>query len=121
MKYSESFERDWNWYYKYRNIFTFDGSYDRILSYDEFEGYNAKHCFYILDSKGKVLQTNEPRLLTEILKCKGSINLHIKMWAEDRAKGILPKIEFEKIIEEFELLPWMTEAVEKQKFKYYDK
>jgi hypothetical protein len=43
----------------------------------------------------------------------------IKEWAQDRAKGYLPKIEFEKITKEYNLLPWMVEAVEKQKYKFY--
>jgi hypothetical protein len=42
------------------------------------------------------------------------------MWAEDRAKGVLPKILFEELIKEFELLDWIVEAVEKQKIKNYE-
>lgn len=137
MKYSEKFERDWNWYYKWKDEFTFDGSpaSGKVFGNKTF-GKSAKECFYIHDSQGKIIPTNEPELLEQIFKCKGSINFHIKMWAESRAKGDLPKILFSKqckedvqkvfpgdyektIEEEFELLPWMIEAVEKQRGKYY--
>jgi hypothetical protein len=111
MKYSKNFERDYNWYLKYKDIFTFDGSPNRLLNIDLENGYNAKHCFYILDSTGKLLSTNEPRLLSELLKCKGSINFHIKMWVEGIAEGISNINEF---IEEFELLDWMIKAIENQ-------
>ena len=42
------------------------------------------------------------------------------MWAESRGKGDLGKNEFmEEIVPQYELLPWMIDAVEKQKIKYY--
>ena len=63
--------------------------------------------------------TKEPELLNQILLCKASVNFNIKMWAEDRGKGCLGKLEFQNIIKEYELLPWMVEAVENQKLKYY--
>ena len=121
MKFSKNFERDWSWYNKYQDIFTFDGSPNKKLVTDADKGYSAKECFYIFDSQGKLKSTNEPELLSKIFKCKGGINFMIKEWAQDRAKGYLPKIEFDKIIKEFELLPWIIEAVEKQKYKYYEK
>lgn len=116
MKYSKNFERDWTWYYKYKDIFTFSGSLPKEIQ----QGckYCAKECFYLYDSRGKLEKCSEPKLLQEIFKCKESINFQIKEWAQDRAKGYLPKIEFEKIAKEFELIPWMIEAVERQKYKY---
>lgn len=57
--------------------------------------------------------------LERLLKTKGSVNLHIKMYAEDRAKGYLPKVEFDKICSEYDLPSWFIGAVERQKFKYY--
>lgn len=119
-KYSPNFERDYTWYLKYKDVFTFDGTLhtsDKV-KYDE-KGKDAKYCFYIFDSRGKVIPTNEPELLFQIHKCKGSINFNIKMWAEDRGKGWLSKLEFDEIVKEYELLDWMVEAVEKQKVKYY--
>lgn len=120
MRYSENFERDYAWYPKYRAIFNFDGTADTIdkIIFNK-DGKSAKECFYIFDSRGRVLPTNEPQLLYDIFRCKGSINFNIKMWAESRGKGELGLIDFKYIIGEFELLSWMIEAVEKQKLKYY--
>lgn len=120
MKYSKNFERDWNWYVEYKDVFTFSGSLNRHLLIDFDEGKGAKECFFILDSQGKLNPTNEPELLSAVIKCKESINFQIKEYAQDRARGYLPRIEFEEITKEFELLPWMVKAVEQQKNKYYE-
>lgn len=117
MKYSKNFERDWEWYSKYKDVFTFSGSPNKEIK--QGDKYTAKEAFYLYDSQGKIVETTEPVLLQKIFKCKESINFMIKEWAQDRSKGYLPKIEFEKIIKEYTLLPWMVEAVEKQKYKYY--
>lgn len=135
MRYSNNFERDYNWYMKYKNVFTFSGSdsYKRNVIESK-NGKSAKECFYKHDSTGKVIPTNEPELLLSIFACKAGINFQIKQWAEGRADGTLPGIEFsvsirdgekikrEEILtieEEYELLPWMVDAVENQKVKYY--
>jgi hypothetical protein len=118
MKFSKNFDRDWDWYFKYRDTFTFSGSPPKKI--EKGDKYTAKEAFYLYDSQGKLVPTKEPELLQQIFKCKESINFQIKEYAQDRAKGYLPKIEFEIIKEEFELLSWMIEAVEKQKYKYYN-
>jgi hypothetical protein len=41
------------------------------------------------------------------------------MYAEDRAKGILPKVLFNEMCVEFKTPLWFKEAVEHQKCKYY--
>lgn len=120
MKYSKNFERDWEWYNKYKYVFTFDGATKKEIVEDLVNGKTAKECFYIFDSQGKMPATKDKEQFLHILKCKGSINFQIKEWAQDRAKGYLPKILFKNIIEEFELLDWMVEATERQKYKYYD-
>lgn len=121
MKYSIGFERDYNWFLKYKDEFAFDGAIDTgdKVVFNK-NGKSAKECFFLFDSRGKIVPTNESNLLFQLHKAKGAINFQIKIWAEDRASGVLPKIEFAKIIEEFELLPWMIEATERQKYKYYD-
>jgi len=119
MKYSEAFERDWNWYYKWKDVFTFSGKPLKFIAIEDKNGVSAKEAFYKIDSNGKNIPTKEPELLNQILLCKASVNFNIKMWAEDRGKGCLGKLEFQNIIKEYELLPWMVEAVENQKLKYY--
>lgn len=137
MKFSKNFERDWEWYFKYRKHFIFDGSFPKEIEEDIVNGKTAKECFYIFDTHGKLVPTKELELLHEIFKCKGSINFMIKEWAQDRNKGYLPLVEFSKrlckeyyntpdeflgehtdIETEFELLEWMVIAVENQKNKY---
>ena len=125
MKYSKNFDRDYNWYLSVSDVFSFDGTKDyynkkgiELIQFDE-NGKTAKECFYLYDTNGLIKPTKEPKELKTLLKTKGSVNLHIKMYAEDRAKGYLPKIEFDEIIKEFDLPKWFIKAVEKQKYKYY--
>lgn len=119
IKYSKNFERDFNWYLKYKDVFTFSGSED-YKNYTE-GNKSVKECFYIYDSTGKLQGCNNNKLLKQIFKCKESINFQIKEWSQDRVKGYLPFVEFLKIAEEYELLDWMFEAVEKQKIKFVNK
>lgn len=88
-----------------------------LIQYDV-NGLSAKECFYIFDSQGRIEKTKEPEKLEQLYKTKGSVNLHIKMYAEDRAKGYLPKIEFQEIIKEIKAPEWFEKAVENQKIKY---
>lgn len=137
MKFSKNFERDYNWYYKYRFEFNFCGSLNpnHVPIPDE-NGKSAKEVLYNIDTYGKNIGCNESELLNELLLCKASINFMIKMWAETRAEGTLPLIFFsqkeaaekyktvfnDSIIDihtEFELLDWMIAAVERQKYKFY--
>ncbi len=41
------------------------------------------------------------------------------MYSEDRAKGYLPKVEFDKVCVEHDLPNWFIDAVENQKKRYY--
>lgn len=96
MKYSKNFERDYSWYLKYKDIFTFSGSPRKKI--EQGDKYSAKEVFYLYDSQGKLNPCTEPELLQQILLCKESINFQVKQWSEDRAKGYLPWIEFDEII-----------------------
>ena len=124
--YNSNFDRDFNWYLSVRRNFNFDGSENyfnkkgiEIVQYDK-NGVNGKEAFFQWDSNGKIIPTKHPNILFTVLKTKGSVNLHIKMYAEDRARGYLPKIEFDKICQEFNAPEWFREAVENQKGKYYE-
>jgi len=124
LKYSTKFNRDYNWYLSVSHIFSFDGSKDYfnkkgidIVQFDK-NGKTAKECFYLYDSSGIINPTCEPDELATLLKTKGSVNLHIKMYAEDRARGYLPKREFDKICSEYKLPDWFIDAVQNQKKKY---
>lgn len=110
--YSAVFERDYAWYLQWASVFDFDGSsaaLDKVRP--DPVGKPAKDCFYAYDSTGKILPCCEPELLLSIYKCKGSINFHIKLWAEGLAERTLWRSELEGLRVEFDLLPWMVQAI----------
>lgn len=113
-KYSDNFERDFKWYLKMRHEFNFDGHLDREITYNP-NGVDGKQAFFKFDSQGKLPPTKHPNLLRSLLKTKGSVNLHIKMYAEDRASGLLPLIELRGLCILFKAPYWFREAIEKQK------
>lgn len=116
-KYSDNFNNDFNWYIKVRKIMDFDGQpYNTDVKYDP-NGVDAKRAFFLLDSQGKLMPTKHPLLLRQLIKTKGGVNLHIKMYAEDRAKGYLPSIEFDEICKEYSVPLWFIKAVENQALK----
>jgi hypothetical protein len=117
MKYSPRFERDYEFYFKNINRFNFAGiDIEKKYSIKQCSsGKSAKECFYILDSTGKIEDCSELELLYELLRCKASVNLHIKMYAESRAEGTLSKPELIEWLNNFESPDWVLNAVEKQK------
>lgn len=122
-RYSKNFERDWEFYNRNRHALDF-AAVDIRQKYNQFQysetGHTAKECFWALDSQGIHLPCKEIDLLYEILTCKASVNFHIKMWAEDRARGWLGKWEMEnQIAPEFDLPQWVLDATESQKIKFY--
>lgn len=101
-KYNSNFIRDVKWYLKMRNTFNFDGSggyYDKmgdsVIRYDK-NGVSGIEAFFKWDSNGVIVGTRHPNILRAILKTKGAINLQIKLWAQGRADGTLPLVEFSK-------------------------
>lgn len=116
-KYSKNFERDFNWYLSIRHKFNFCGK-DYDISFDS-KGISGKLAFHLFDSQGIIKPTKHPRLLKTLLVSKGSVNLFAKMYAEDRASGILPKKELEQMCKEWEAPEWYMKAIEYQKARYY--
>lgn len=89
----------------FRGIKSYDVEYDP-------EGITAKEAFHKYDSTGKLNPTREPVLLSEIFRCKASVNLHIKMWAGGLAELTFP--EFYDYMDEIGAPEWVVEAVKKQ-------
>ncbi len=133
MRYSKNFERDYNWYLEYKNIFTFCGTGvdENLIVTDLNNGKEAKECFYLRESQGKKIPTKEPELLLSLYLVKSSINFHIKMWAEGfgdygysnvnkflNTKELVWNIDGtfieQSLMETYKLLPWMITALEKQ-------
>jgi hypothetical protein len=117
MTYSTNFTRDFNWYLKMRHLFNFDGKHKEVIS--DKNGIDGRKAFYLLDTEGKLFPTKHPNILTTLIKTKGSVNLHVKMYAEDRASGLLPLIEFRGMCIKWKAPKWFYNSVEHQKVKYY--
>lgn len=150
MRYSQNFDRDYNFYQNNINIFNFCGTLNpkHEAIYSE-NGYSAKECFYKIESEGINKGCYEPELLNSLLLTKASVNFQIKEWAQGRADGTLPLVEFSKrelslmrdipvnedctvlewingepvyhrdIETQYSLPEWVITAVENQKYKYY--
>lgn len=114
MKYSPNFERDYTFYLNNVDNFTFCGTLlpKHLAVYDK-NGVTAKEAFYHIESSGKNKPTKEPDLLNKLLLCKASVNFQIKQWAEGRADGTLPHIEFNG---DGETLEWQDVVI---KHKYF--
>ncbi len=120
MKYSNNFNRDFNWYINVRYHFNFSGALPLDIQFD-INGIDGKKAFLLYDSQGILKPTKHPTLLANLILIKGGVNLHIKMYAEDRASFLLPKPEFEYLCKSINAPDWFRDAVENQKFKYYSK
>lgn len=125
-KYNHNFERDFKWYLSMRHKFNFDGSNtyfnkkgEDIIQYDK-NGVDGKEAFFQWDSNGKIKPTKHPNILHTLLKTKGSTNLHIKMYAEDKAACNMGFIEFRALCIHFKAPMWFREAVERQKVKLWN-
>ena len=141
--FSPQFERDYTFYFSNKEIFTFAGTnikkdygiqypgepepiekneegIDEIVPFSipySPTGKSAKVCFFQLDSEGKCKPCSEPQLLVEILRCKASINLNIKIWSQSRAEFTLAKFELQEIVDFYKAPEWVFKAVENQKLK----
>jgi RNAse (barnase) inhibitor barstar len=133
IKFSEQFNRDYELYSRLKNIFTFSGV-DVRKKYHRFEysdlGVTAKEAFYFLDTNGRYSKCNNLDELYEVLTCKISINLHIKMWAEEYLeyrKSNLPEeiaysnLFLDDIMTEFQFPVWVEHAIVKQAEKLFSK
>jgi len=125
MKYKENFIRDVRWYVFVRHQLNFDGCAqyvnkkgESIIQYDK-KGANGIESFFNFDSSGKIIKTKHPNILHVILKAKGSANLHIKMYAEDRAKGLMSKLELISLCKGLNAPSWFYVAIENQKMKLF--
>ena len=115
MKYSKNFERDYQFYLicLEKQWFDFCGKEISVPEYRK-NGVDAKTAFWNFDSKGKILETYEPKLLHELLKVKAGVNWQIKAWAED-IKG--SSFWINELKKEYECPQWVWDAVKNQGIK----
>lgn len=52
-------------------------------------GRSALECWWAKDTHGKTIPCREPEILSKVIRSKQSVNLQIKLWAEDMASGLL--------------------------------
>lgn len=111
MRYSKTFERDWN-FYSTKDCDNFRTERDIKFCPD---GKSAKEVFYRMDTHGlKDLTTSEPDLLRNAITAKECVNMQIKMWAEGIAEGTIFYFEVEKWIDELNYPEWAKKSVENQ-------
>jgi hypothetical protein len=96
MKFSNNFNKSYDSYINLIGIFDFCGTISPTFEAIKNGNKSAKECFYFIESQGKNYPCFEPELLNKILFTKASINFQIKQWAECRAEGTLPLMEFSK-------------------------
>lgn len=127
MGYSRRFNRDYKFYLKNLNVYSFCGKANftdkdgnKLVIFDV-NGDSAKHSFFCWESHGEIIKTREPELLLSLHKCKASINLHITLWSEGRASGDFPGIEFDEYCKINNMPKWVIKSVENQKIKIMSK
>lgn len=77
-------------------------------------GKSAKEAFLHFDSQGKILPTRHPRLVAQLINCKKSINIHLKMWAEGYSDCLISTEEY--LAGFVQPVPkWITESLRKQR------
>ena len=118
-----AFERDFQFYLRNRAHFNFDGAADyyskkgaALVVYDP-KGVSCKTAFRAFDETGQIKPTRHPALLEALYRTKGSVNLHIKMYAEDYVKGILTDFELREIAQDILAPDWFITAVHNQAIK----
>lgn len=80
MKYTKKFNDYYEFYLLNSSYFNFCGR--EICVEYSCNGVSAKEAFYQFDTNGKHVATSEIDEYTNVMRCKASINFHIKMWAE---------------------------------------
>ena len=92
-----SFRETTLYFLKMRNQFTFSGGeIECEILYDK-NGVDWFKGFRLYDERGKrKITTKHPETLHRLIKSKSSLTFQIKQWAEARAEGTLPLVEFSK-------------------------
>lgn len=137
MKINKQFLDNVKWFLSVRNKFNFDGNdkyYNKLginlisdnrynknkFTEDDIKAnYTGVEAFYLYQCNGIIVPTKHPNLLKTLHKVSRSLDLHIKMYGEDRANGILSFRELEELADELKAPEWFINAVEGTKEKAY--
>jgi hypothetical protein len=72
--------------------FSFDGGNLEEILFDK-DGLTAKEVFFLYETRGEIEPTKEVDLFQKLVRTKGSINLHLKMWVDGVCEGDFTKEE----------------------------
>ena len=118
-------EKSIDFYWRVRKEFTFSGDHlrgdkDEILTIpNNLKGIDGFKAFKRYDSEGILPPTRHPNIVYALLKTKASVNFHIKLYATDRAKGFLCRLELqEEVYDAFNPPQWFKDAIENQYRKF---
>lgn len=120
MRYSEQFERDFQWLLSMRHIFDFDGKGLAVIPFDK-NGVTGKEAFRRYDSQGKIVPTRHPNIVQSLIRTKGSANLHVKQYAQGAVEGTIPHAEVREYLRLFGAPEWVFRAVDNQWRKMFKK
>lgn len=115
-----SIKDDFDFFKRNKDKYNFSGrdvtkEVDILYSID---GDSAFECFKKYDTNGvKNFETSEPELLKDIINCKASINLHIRMYAQSMVEGTLFEFELQEISDNIKAPPWFIKSVINQSVK----
>jgi len=112
-KYSDNFERDYNFYIQNIDNFTFCTEEINVLYLKD--GVDAKEAFFIFDSKGKLVPTFEPELLKSVIFIKKAINFQIIQWASSYNDMFMGVNDYLKIF--INPPPWVEHSFRQQLYK----
>jgi len=111
MKYSKNFERDWKFYTGNLDVFNFAGRPAPDIIVAPGAGLDAKECFYIYDSTGRLEPCVDPELLHQVIICKASVNLHIKLWVQGIAHSTLGLPELREYLASLDAPMWIMRGI----------
>lgn len=82
---------------------------------DNPSGHTALECWVAQDTYGKTLPCRETAILAKVLRTKQSLNLQIKLWAEDIPQSLLTQEELVSYTHGYP--PWVFKATMAQASK----
>ena len=109
---------------KLKKTFEFYRTFPKMLDVADHElpkedlqnGSSALVCFWNLENGIKTIKTNQYDLLKRVIEGKKSVNLQIKLWAEDIGVLLMPS-ELQKYCKD--MPSWVYDATIKQAQKRY--
>ncbi len=116
-----SAKTDFLFYLKFCKKYTFCGGAKEVFLFYH-EGLSGLEAVRQLDEKGvKKIKTRHPRIVSNVINCKKSINFQIKEYAKSCAMGTSSIIEIldEPMFKDALSPKWLEKSLRKQRWKIY--